>query len=350
MSIINVKTRSTHYDIIIEYGSLSKLGQIAAELHSAGNAAVVSDANVAPLYGQCVLSSLKAAGFKANLITIPAGEEHKNLDAVKFLYSEFNSNEITRSDIIIALGGGVTGDITGFAAGTYLRGVPYIQVPTTLLSQIDSSVGGKTGVDLDEGKNLAGIFNQPKAVLIDPATLDTVSDEIFCDGMAEAIKYGCIRNRELFEFIETQDIKGEALLHLIEACVTIKRDIVEKDELDTGDRMILNFGHTIGHAIEKCGNFTKYTHGKAISAGMVKACEIGEALGITQKGTCNRLKNLLSRYNLPLTYSENREDIKKALLSDKKIGHGGINFIFLKHIGESVIIKMPLNAITKFLD
>ena len=255
---------------------------------------------------------------------------------------------VTRKDVIVALGGGVCGDMAGFAAATYLRGIDFIQVPTSLLAQVDSSVGGKTGVDLAQGKNLVGAFHQPIGVLIDPDTLNTLPDRFIADGMAEVIKYGCIKDAAFFENLESVD----ALSHIedvIETCVSIKRDVVSRDEREAGERMLLNFGHTLGHAIEKIYNFTGITHGMAVAVGMVLISRAGEKQGITPSGTADRIAALCEKYELPTSDSASFADMAEAAMGDKKTAGSSINLVLLKGIGESVIYPLPLDGLEDFI-
>ena len=254
MKRLEVALPGRGYDILIERGLLAQAGErIRAVLPRAAKVAVVSDSTVAPLYGRSVLDSLARAGYEAALFTVPAGEGSKNAAQLSELWEGFMAFGLTRTDAVVALGGGVVGDLAGFAAATILRGVDFVQIPTTLLAQVDSSVGGKVAIDLAQGKNLAGAFWQPKLVLMDPETLSTLSDETFADGMAEVIKYACIADRDFFDFLATHPSRGEVMAnieHVLYTCCDIKRSVVEADEHDTGARMILNFGHTLGHAYE----------------------------------------------------------------------------------------------------
>ncbi len=253
---------------------------------------------------------------------------------------------LTRKDLVVALGGGVCGDMAGFAAAVYLRGIDFVQIPTTLLSQVDSSVGGKTGVDLPQGKNLCGAFHQPVLVLIDPLALHTLSDHYFSDGMGEVIKAGCIKSAQLFEKIENKDVK-ENIEEIIFECVDIKRSVVERDEKEQGERALLNFGHTIGHGIEKLHNFSGVSHGEAVGIGMLMISEIGEKAGLTEKGTADRIKAVLEKYNMQTSDNHSAESIIEAMQSDKKRTLNGINFVMLKSIGNSFIYPVENEKINK---
>ena len=277
---------------------------------------------------------------------IPAGEEHKRLSTVEGIYHDLLASGMTRKDLIIALGGGVVGDITGFAAATFLRGVSLCQIPTTLLAQVDSSVGGKTGVDLPEGKNLVGAFYQPRLVLIDPAVLATLPDQTFADGMAEVIKYGYISNREILDMVSAPDYKKN-IERIICECVRIKRDVVTIDEHDTGLRMILNFGHTIGHAAEKLGNYVDLTHGQAVAVGMVAAMRLSAMLG--NEDLSERLIGILEHIGLPTELKYGREDIYRSLLSDKKKFGATVNFILVREPGRAEITPIGAEKLHEYV-
>ena len=320
---------------------LDRCGEHILNVHKPSKVAVITDSNVEPLYAKRVLTSLESSGFDPFLVTLPAGESTKSMDFLEELYDKLLENGITRTDLVIALGGGVIGDLTGFCASTLLRGIPFVQIPTTLLAQVDSSVGGKVAVNLPQGKNLAGTFYQPKQVLIDPLCLSTLTDRVFSDGMAEVIKYGVILDEDLFEKLEKSPSRSEVMdiiEYVIHRCCTLKAQVVEEDEFDTGKRMILNFGHTYGHAIEKKYNFSTYTHGEAVASGMVMAAKFGEVNGITPLGTAQRIKNLVESFNLPSEIEMDKQTLKDAASVDKK-GKGSIvGLILPTKIGE-VIIK-----------
>ncbi len=347
MPEIMANTNNGNYPIRIQNGVLSRLGEISEGIVRGRRAIVVTDANVAELYLGKAVESLKAAGFTTSSCTVPAGEPSKSEEMLFLLYAQFHAAGITRTDLIIALGGGVVGDLTGFAAATYLRGCPLIQVPTTLLAQVDSSVGGKTGIDLPFGKNLAGTFYQPKAVLIDPSVLSTLSRARMAEGMAEVIKYGLIRDELLFRSIERGTFDLEWIL---ERCVRIKTTVVQNDEFDTGERMLLNFGHTLGHAVEKLTGYTEYTHGEAVAIGMIYASFIGEEANITPKGTTDRIRTVLRKWNLPVSTGLDPEDLYATMLSDKKKLSGKIYYVLLKKVGEAATFPMsPEELKTKLL-
>ncbi len=329
------------YEIKIEKGILKNSGKFIRELISPCKVAIVTDSNVVPLYSEILLSSLKENGFSTVLITVAPGEGSKSLETLSQLYDKMLEFGITRSDLIIALGGGIVGDLAGFCASTLLRGIPFVQIPTTLLAQIDSSVGGKVAINLPQGKNLVGAFYQPKLVLIDPLCLDTLSDEIFSDGMAEAIKYGVILDEKLFEKIENSSSRTkmrEIIEDVIFRCCELKKMVVEEDELDTGKRMILNFGHTFGHAIEKKFDFSTYSHGQAVACGMVMAAEYGEKVGLTPLGISERIEKLVQNFGLPTRIDIDKESLLDAISLDKK-GEGNlVTLILPEKIGKASLV------------
>ena len=337
------------YEILLERGLLSRAGEECAKLFAPGaRAMIISDSNVYPLFGEKVAASLQEAGFRVFSCTFPAGEQSKQLSTVEGFYRALAENHFTRSDFVVALGGGVTGDMAGFAAATFLRGIDFVQVPTSLLAQVDSSVGGKTGVDLPFGKNLVGAFHQPRLVLIDPDTLDALPPHFFADGMGEVIKYGCIRDKDLFENLKKQDVK-EHLEEVIFRCVDCKRRIVEADALEKGERMLLNFGHTLGHAMEKLRDFQGLSHGEAVGIGMVLISQAGEKAGLTQPGTADRIAALLEKYGLPTKTTDTPAELAAAASLDKKNAGDNLHLILLQTIGESYIHTIPTAELQEFL-
>lgn len=330
--------------ISIGNGVVHTAGTALSELTRGSRCAVITDSNVAPLYADKLCAVLSHAGFSPSVYTIPAGEASKTLSTVSELYDFLAKENFTRTDPLIALGGGVIGDITGFVAATYLRGVPSMQIPTSLLAQVDSSVGGKCGVDLPAGKNMVGAFHQPRRVLIDPDFLETLPDHFLSDGMAEVIKYGAIFDRALLRRIEKEKISAE----IIAACVTHKRDVVLRDEFDHGDRMLLNFGHTVGHAVEAIGNYTTHTHGFAVAIGMVAAARLGEALGLTQPGCADDLASVLASFSLPTELPYPQADILSHMLNDKKMRSGKLHMILLRTLGNAHIVPFDPSEVMKF--
>lgn len=353
MKKLNMNLGSITSNIIIEKGIIKNAGHDIRKVYSSNKIAVVTDENVFGLYGEILEKSLAAENFTPTFIVIKPGEQSKTVDTLKHVYSNLVSMGITRGDLIVALGGGVVGDLAGFAASTYLRGIDFVQIPTSLLAQIDSSIGGKVAVNLDEGKNLIGSFYHPKLVLVDPEVLNSLPEKFVKDGLGEAIKYGCIRDKELFSML--LDIKSNfELLDNIEdiifRCLSIKKETVEMDEKDKGIRMLLNFGHTIGHAIEKYFNYEKYSHGEAVSVGMYWITKKSEEMGITEKGTSDKIKGALENYGIEYTIPHlDREEIIKNILVDKKNISGKLNLILLKDIGNAFIYTIPEQETSKFI-
>ena len=342
MNKITVNAASQSYDVIIGRGVLKNAGKYISDVLKSRRTVIVSDDNVYPLHGEALKKDLEAAGFEMREFVFPHGEQSKSHETLLNLYAFLAASNITRSDSIIALGGGVTGDMAGFAAATYLRGIDYVQVPTSLLAQIDSSVGGKTAVDIPAGKNLVGAFKQPKLVLSDTDTLATLPDAFFDDGMGEAVKYGMIWSEKLFELIASGKIK-EHLDELVTECVDIKRQVVETDETDKGLRMILNFGHTLGHSIEKTQNFCGLSHGKAVAVGMYLITTAAEKHGIITGNISDRLKACLETNGLPWSVDIPAETLFENSVNDKKRFSDDINVIICKTLGKADIVKMPIN-------
>lgn len=335
------------YDIFIEKGLLSSCGEYIKNVTDAKKVCVISDTNVFPIYGDKVCQSIEKQGFEVLTYAFEAGEASKTTATVISMVEFLAQNELTRGDIVVALGGGVCGDMAGFAAAIYLRGIDFVQIPTSLLAQVDSSVGGKTAVDLPQGKNLCGSFHQPVLVIIDPDTLDTLTPHFFSDGMAEAIKTGCIKSAPLFDRIEKEDAK-DFIEDMIFDCVSIKAGVVERDEKEHGERALLNFGHTAGHSIEKLHNFSTISHGEAVGIGMVMITAAGEANGITAAGTSDRIAAVLKKYGL-LTKDENSlSDIIENMNADKKRTSDSINFTLLRSIGDSFNQKIKYEEIPNF--
>jgi 3-dehydroquinate synthase len=336
------------YDAVVAGGVLSRAGALAAGVTSSRRAVIVTDSNVGALYGGRVRRSFLDAGFSAPLYSFPAGEPSKNHSTLLGIYSFFASSELTRSDTVVALGGGVAGDTAGFAAATWQRGVNLIQIPTTLLAQVDASVGGKTAVDLPEGKNLVGAFWQPKLVLCDPEALATLDSANLACGMAEVIKHGAIKSAELFSALGRRDPDCLPDAALIAANIDIKRGVVERDERESGERMLLNFGHTLGHAIEKLKNFSGVTHGECVAMGMAAVTRASERRGLTAPGTSVKLEAMLRRYTLPVDSDLPLADIVRAARGDKKRAGENINLVYLHEIGRAGIIRIPVAELAGF--
>lgn len=335
---VNLAERS--YDILIGQDLLASTGKLAAELLKRKRCAVVTDSNVGPLYAQQVLDSLKQSGIEATLITVPAGETSKSMSAVEGICREMLRAGLDRKAFLIALGGGVIGDLAGFAASIFLRGIPFIQAPTTLLSQVDSSVGGKTGVNTPEGKNLLGTFAQPALVLADLDTLETLPQRVYHEGFAEIIKHAAIRDASMFEAITAVADGQGSLTDLVKRNVEIKARIVEQDEHETtGERALLNFGHTIGHAIEASAGYGELFHGEAISLGMVAAARLSSDLAGLPPAAVSQLTDLFKRFELPTQLPEkiNTEVILDHMKHDKKFSEGKIRFVLLRVLGDAFV-------------
>ena len=321
---------SKKYDILIGGGLLSRSGEIVRYLYRCKTAVVVTDDNVARFHLSKVTQSFESAGYQVLTYVIPHGEASKSREQYFAILDFLAENRVTRTDLLVALGGGVVGDLTGFAAATYLRGIKFIQMPTTVLAAVDSSVGGKTGIDIPEGKNLVGAFYQPILVICDTLTLNTLPESVYDDGCAEIIKYGCIADAELFEWLKAP-IRPQ-IDRVIERCVSIKRDIVNQDERDTGIRATLNFGHTIGHAIEKASNFT-ITHGQAVATGMVMIANAMCRLGKASEATYEAIRDMVAAYRLPVKTSFTEEELYDTMTTDKKRSGDRLRFIIVKEIG-----------------
>ena len=340
---VNLQERS--YDILIENKLRDNFATYIKEVYKGNRIVVITDTNLHRIYGQELQNNLEKNNFEVKFIIIQAGEKSKNFSSLLPIYNELLDFKLTRSDLIIAFGGGVVGDLGGFVASTFLRGVNFIQIPTSLLAQVDSSVGGKVAVDLDAGKNLVGSFYHPKRVLIDTDILNTLEEKFFNDGLGEVIKYGCIKDKDLFERLEEFKDKKELkenIEEIIYTCCDIKRQVVENDEKDTGERMLLNFGHTLAHAIEKFYNFETYSHGEAVAIGMYQISLISEKKKFTEKNCSKRIKAILEKYELPFeceVMKNGSDDLIEAIKLDKKNLNNNLNVILLKEIGDSCIYK-----------
>ena len=344
---------SRPYDVVIERGILARAGELIRPVLGNRRLAVLTDDTVDVLYGEKLVASLAKAGYTAVKFTIPHGEESKNPQNLFAFLSFLAENHLTRTDALIALGGGVVGDLCGLAAALYLRGVEFVQIPTTLLAAVDSSVGGKTAVDIPAGKNLVGAFWQPSLVLCDPDTLLTLPADTFRDGCAEVIKYGVILDDAFFKRLKTplngaDTIESSLLDESIARCVEIKRDVVAKDEFDRGLRGLLNFGHTLGHGIEKESNFT-VTHGSAVAKGSVLAAKLAVKLGLCQEAVADEITAILTDYGFDLTCPYSAEALYNAALSDKKRAGDTITLILPEKIGKCVLHKLPCEEILPLL-
>jgi len=356
---VHVSLGSRSYDIKIAPGLLDRIGRECARLKPGARCAIITDTNVGKQYAKAVFNSLATAGFSPSLIIVQPGETAKSLKTVQSCYDQLAAHRLERKSFIVALGGGVVGDLAGFLAATYLRGIAFVQAPTTLLAQVDSSVGGKVGVNLKAGKNLVGSFYQPKLVLCDLNTLKTLPDREFRAGLAEVIKYGIIYDAKLFAQLERdlpRILKRDQIIltPVIARCCEIKAEVVGKDETESGLRAILNFGHTIGHAIENISGYGRFLHGEAISMGQTAAARLShEILGLPERDV-ERIGNLLRRAGLPSQTGLNslkRQKLLNAMHLDKKVSDGEIKFVLAEKIGNVVWNqRVPGNLIHGALD
>ena len=344
MRTVHVSLGSRSYAIKIAPGLVDRLGRKCARLKLGTRCAIITDTNVGKRYAKAVFNSLVASGFSPSLIVVPAGETAKSLKTVQTGYDLLAAHRLERKSFIVALGGGVVGDLAGFVAATYLRGIAFVQVPTTLLAQVDSSVGGKVGVNLKAGKNLVGAFYQPRLVLCDLDALDALPEREFRAGLAEIIKYGIIYDAKLFALLERdlpKLLKREAktLAAVVARCCEIKAEVVGQDETEGGVRAILNFGHTIGHAIENSSGYGKYLHGEAIAIGQVAAARLSAGLTGLPEDDVSRIRNLFRRAGLPVALKLNsvqRRKLFTAMKLDKKVSDGEIKFVLAKKVGRVV--------------
>ena len=338
MATVKVNLGKDSYEIEIERGLLDRVGEKIRSLTKAEKIAVITDDHVEPLYGERIRKVLTEAGFDVRVIAIPAGEASKNMKVLSDVYDALSEFNMSRSDALVTLSGGVPGDLGGFAAATYMRGIPFFQIPTTILAQIDSSVGGKVAVDLPSGKNLAGAFYQPKGVFIDPDLLKTLPTRYVHDGLAEAVKYGCIGDRELFEIFESLETEEDLEKHIEEIIlhsVLQKTRVVEEDEFDMGERILLNFGHTLAHTIEQYYHYERESHGEAVAIGMYQITKIAEEKGLTKTGEAERIKNVLKAYGLPTEAHLPLPELIEAMKLDKKTMGNKLKVVLLHEIGDA---------------
>ena len=346
MKTIRVGTNPP-YAVCVGSGLLQTVGDCIRSLGKAEKVFLVSDDTVFSLYGKTVLERIGKAGLQAAFHVFPHGEESKNLSTYGKILSSMAENRLTRSDVVVALGGGVTGDLAGFAASTYMRGIRFVQVPTTLLAAVDSSVGGKTGVDLPEGKNLVGAFHQPSAVLTDIDSLQTLPHEQYLCGVAETIKYGIIGSETFFDLLVRKPIREDYEETICNA-VEMKRDIVEKDERESGVRMLLNFGHTFGHAAEACSRYS-LLHGQAVAMGMATIAKSACRMGFCSAETVGAIEEILKRYGLPVSIPFSREELLPHILLDKKNRGGMISLVVPEKIGKCTILPVRKEEIGDWL-
>ena len=347
MNTVHVNA-SRSYDVLIGSGLLDSLGSHAAAMKKARKVCIVSETNVWPLYGERAKGSLLNAGLEVAEFVFPAGEQFKNAAVYLELLYYLADQHLTRTDLIVALGGGVVGDLAGFAAATYMRGIPFIQIPTTLLAAVDSSVGGKTAIDLPVGKNLVGAFYQPALVLCDTDCLNTLPEDVFRDGCAEVIKYGVLYDPALFSHLAEKGLDFDREM-VITRCVELKRDVVAEDEFDTGARMKLNLGHTIGHGAEAQSHF-EISHGKGVAIGMAIVSRAGAARGICDNRTKDAILSILDKFRLPISCDYSAESLYRSALSDKKRSGGTVNLIIPERIGFCRIEPTPVENIQSFIE
>lgn len=346
MSVLTVNLADNSYNILIGCGVLSSLGSRCAAVGLSLRVAVITNPTVNALYGDVVRRSLAEAGCVVSLIEIPDGEVYKNAETLAHVYDALIESGLDRKSFIVALGGGVVGDLAGFAAATYLRGIPFVQVPTTLLAQVDSSVGGKTAIDHPRGKNLIGAFYQPRFVLIDVETLSTLPEREYRAGLAEVIKYGVAIDLPFFEYLEQHvdailSMDQECLVYMIRRCCELKAHVVELDEKESGLRAVLNFGHTLGHAFELLAGYSKLVHGEAVALGMVLAARISASLGHCTPAEIQRIESLIVRFGLQtLPPAVKRQGLLEAILTDKKSNEGSISFICNLGIGNFAVEQL----------
>ncbi len=347
MRTVPIRT-SRSYDVLIGSGLLKDTGRLLLRVQPKCTVVLVSDSTVDRLYGDIAAASLLEAGYTVERFSFPAGEPNKTISTLSGLLEFMGEKRITRTDCIAAFGGGVTGDLAGFAAAVYLRGIRYVQLPTTLLSAVDSSVGGKTAIDLAAGKNLAGAFYQPALVLCDTDTLSTLPEEVFRDGLSECIKYGVIYDAELFRRF-SEPLTSEALEEIIARCVFIKGEVVREDEFETGIRRLLNFGHTAGHAVETCSAFT-IPHGHAVAIGMAIIARAAYKHGLCSRECRDGIVSMTERCGLPTRAPYPAQTLYEAALADKKRSGGSIALIVPREIGRCEVFELPVSELLSFLN
>ena len=330
------------YEVRVGHGLLDTVGKAVKESFPDSRTVIVTDSNVAPLYLGRVLDSLRLAGIDAGSCVFAAGETHKNMETLTGILNEAALFRLNRKDLLIALGGGVCGDMTGFAAGCYMRGIPFIQIPTTVLSMVDSSVGGKCAVDLPAGKNLAGVFHQPSLVLCDIDTLDTLPSAFFADGMAEAVKTAVLTGGRLAELCLTPD--RDNVRSIITECIRYKAGVVQRDERELGERKLLNLGHTAGHAIEKCSGF-QIPHGHAVAVGTAMIARAADLKGFSDGSVSETVEKMLLAWDLPLHTSFSADDLLEAAKSDKKAGGAGITAVIPRSVGHCELMDLTFDEL-----
>ncbi len=336
------------YDVIIGGGIMEKCGELIFNRVGPCRIVVITDTSVGKLYLDTLKKSLEKAGYRVDAYIVPVGEQSKNINTLSEILEFLALSRITRTDCVVALGGGVVGDIAGFAAGCYLRGIRFIQMPTTLLAAVDSSVGGKTGIDLKAGKNLAGVITQPEAVICDTDSLKSLPPDILADGAAEAIKTAVLSNESLFSMFEKGDYRKK-LDEIVTQCVKFKGAIVEEDEFETGVRRMLNLGHTVGHAIEKCSDYA-VAHGRAVAIGMAYIARASVKLGYCESPCPKRLLKVLEKCGLPVTTDYTAEELTEAALADKKRSGDDITLVIPRGIGHCYLKKIPVTELKAVIE
>lgn len=352
---LNVNLPRNPYDIVIEKGSLARAGQWVKKLWKPQKIAIITDNRVGGLYAEKVKLSLEDAGFEVVVFDFLEGEASKNLTTANKAYEFLVKRGLTRSDGIIALGGGVVGDLAGFVASTYMRGIHFLQIPTSLTAQVDSSIGGKTGVNTPFAKNMVGTFTQPDGVLIDPDTLKTLGKRELIEGMGEVIKYGLIADAEFWDKLDALDGSTDSILENSEMIIyrscDVKRKVVVEDELDNGVRLYLNFGHTIGHAIEQTAGYGKVMHGEAVAIGMVQVSRVAEKKGLMPQGVTEKIEAMCSKFGLPTSYEPwNAEPMYQALKHDKKARGQMIKMVIVPQLGQAAINEISLEEMKEYLE
>lgn len=350
---LNVNLPEHPYDILIKKESLLQVGRWVAQLWQQQKVVLVTDDNVEPLYGREIASQLRSEGFEVFTFTFPAGEASKNLSTVEKLWEFCAQHGLTRSDGVIALGGGVVGDLAAFAASTYMRGIHFLQIPTSLTAQVDSSIGGKTGINSNYAKNMMGTFAQPDGVLIDPEVLKTLEKRDFCEGIGEIVKCGLIADKQLWarlNEIQNADELLQEAAYFIRAACEVKRKLVVEDEFDQGTRLYLNFGHTIGHAVEAYAGYGQVMHGEAVAIGMVQISKVAERKGLMPEGLTAQIKAVLQKFQLPQTYEPWDEAALFEILShDKKARGKMIKIVLVPEIGQAQIHEISLQEMKEYL-
>lgn len=352
---VTVEIPNHPYEIWIEKGNLTQAGKWLSQLWKPQKVVIVTDNHVGSLYAETVKLSLEAEGFEVAVFDFLEGEASKNLVTVQKVYAFLSQFGMTRSDGILALGGGVVGDLAGFVASTYMRGVHFVQVPTSLTAQVDSSIGGKTGVNTASAKNMVGTFAQPDGVLIDPETLKTLGKRELIEGMGEVVKYAFIKDLFLYDLLEslsgdTESILAQAEKIIYHSC-QVKRELVVADEKDNGVRLLLNFGHTIGHAIELIAGYGQVMHGEAVAIGMVQISQVAEKKGLVEAGLTHKIKTMNQKFGLPISYDKwYEEELYTALTHDKKARGKQINIVLVPQVGQAIIHPIPIEEMKEYLE